>query len=184
VTRLKPRTLPRSRTLPAGGPVGHALRAGGSLIIERQRTSYLTLRQSRSMKTLSRQAPLPSMLIAMPLLASTPMKAARVGFCSMQRNPSREVCLRQTDKSRQAGWRARRRSILPSCSNRRFPWYMHRLPRPALQNMERGYLLFDLELLAFPATRNPPGLKVQRKKGCATSSRCHQRTDESNLGAT
>jgi type 1 fimbria pilin len=38
----------------------------------------LTLRHSRSTNTLSRQAPLPSMLIAMPLSASTPVKAAPV----------------------------------------------------------------------------------------------------------
>jgi hypothetical protein len=38
----------------------------------------LTLRHSRSTNTLSRQAPLPSMLIAIPLLASTPVKAAPV----------------------------------------------------------------------------------------------------------
>jgi len=37
---------------------------------------YLALRHSRSTNTLSRQAPLPSMLIAMPLLASTPVKDA------------------------------------------------------------------------------------------------------------
>ncbi len=36
---------------------------------------YLTLRHSRSTNTLSRQAPLPSMLMAMPLAVSTPMKA-------------------------------------------------------------------------------------------------------------
>jgi hypothetical protein len=36
------------------------------------------LRQSRSTKTLSRHAPLPSMLIAMPLLASAPVKAIPV----------------------------------------------------------------------------------------------------------
>jgi hypothetical protein len=44
----------------------------------RYASSYLTLRQSRSRKTLSRQAPLPSMLMAMPLLASTPVKAEPV----------------------------------------------------------------------------------------------------------
>jgi hypothetical protein len=36
------------------------------------------LRQSRSTNTLSRHAPLPSMLIAMPLSASTPVKACPV----------------------------------------------------------------------------------------------------------
>src|SRR5664280_1375615 len=41
-------------------------------------SSYLTLRQSRSTKTLSRQAPLPSMLIAMSLLVSTLVKAEPV----------------------------------------------------------------------------------------------------------
>jgi|ERR1700733_14547160 len=40
--------------------------------------TYLTLRHGRSTNTLSRQAPLPSMLIAMPLSASTPVKAAPV----------------------------------------------------------------------------------------------------------
>ena len=40
----------------------------------------LTLRHSRSTKTLSRQAPLPSMLIAMPFPASTPVKAAPVNW--------------------------------------------------------------------------------------------------------
>jgi len=38
----------------------------------------LTLRHSRSTKTLSRQAPLPSMLIAMPFLISMPVNAAPV----------------------------------------------------------------------------------------------------------
>jgi len=38
----------------------------------------LTLRHSRSTKTLSRHAPLPSMLIAMPLSASTPVNAEPV----------------------------------------------------------------------------------------------------------
>jgi hypothetical protein len=38
----------------------------------------LTLRYSRSTNTLSHQAPLPSMLIAMPLSASTPVKASPV----------------------------------------------------------------------------------------------------------
>jgi hypothetical protein len=38
----------------------------------------LTLRHNRSTNTLSRQAPLPSMLMAMPLPASTPVKAAPV----------------------------------------------------------------------------------------------------------
>jgi hypothetical protein len=39
---------------------------------------HLTLRYSRSTNTLSREAPLPSMLIAMPLAASTPAKAVLV----------------------------------------------------------------------------------------------------------
>jgi len=38
----------------------------------------LTLRHSRSTKTLSRHAPLPSMLIAMPFLISTSVNAAPV----------------------------------------------------------------------------------------------------------
>ena len=38
------------------------------------------LRHSRSTKTLSRQAPLPSMLIAMPFLISTPVNAAPVNW--------------------------------------------------------------------------------------------------------
>ena len=38
----------------------------------------LMLRHRRSTNTLSRQAPLPSMLIAMPLSASTPVKAEPV----------------------------------------------------------------------------------------------------------
>jgi hypothetical protein len=36
------------------------------------------LRHNRSTNTLSRHAPLPSMLMAMPLLASRPVKAAPV----------------------------------------------------------------------------------------------------------
>jgi len=38
------------------------------------------LRHSRSTKTLSRQAPLPSMLMAMAFLISTPVKAVRVNW--------------------------------------------------------------------------------------------------------
>src|SRR4051794_23804846 len=40
-----------------------------------RRTSYLIDRQSRSTKTLSRQAPLPSMLMAIPALSSTSVKS-------------------------------------------------------------------------------------------------------------
>jgi hypothetical protein len=40
----------------------------------------LTLRHSRSTKTLSRHAPLPSMLIAMTFLISTPVNAAPVNW--------------------------------------------------------------------------------------------------------
>jgi hypothetical protein len=43
-------------------------------------SSYLTLRHSRSTKTLSRQAPLPSMLMAIAFLISTPVKAAPVNW--------------------------------------------------------------------------------------------------------
>jgi len=43
-----------------------------------RRCDIETLRHNRSTKTLSRQAPLPSMLIAMPLLASTPVNAEPV----------------------------------------------------------------------------------------------------------
>src|ERR1700756_175185 len=46
------------------------LRASPTLSYARRYTSsYLTLRHSRSTNTLSRQAPLPSMLMAMPWLA-------------------------------------------------------------------------------------------------------------------
>jgi hypothetical protein len=38
----------------------------------------LTLRHSRSTNTLSRQAPLPSMLMAIPFLINTPVNAAPV----------------------------------------------------------------------------------------------------------
>jgi hypothetical protein len=40
----------------------------------------LTLRHSRSTKTLSRQAPLPSMLMAMAFLTSTPVNAVPVNW--------------------------------------------------------------------------------------------------------
>src|SRR6516164_11254240 len=53
------------------------LRASPTLSKARKYTSsYLTLRHRRSTNTLSRQAPLPSMLIAMPWSTSTPVKAA------------------------------------------------------------------------------------------------------------
>ncbi|MHC2275515.1 hypothetical protein ACVME8_002126 [Bradyrhizobium diazoefficiens] len=55
------------------------LRASPTLSWARRYTSsYLMLRQSRSTNTLSRHAPLPFMLIAMSLSASTPVKACPV----------------------------------------------------------------------------------------------------------
>jgi hypothetical protein len=45
----------------------------------------LTLRHRRSTKTLSRQAPLPSMLMAMVLLTSTPVKAVPLNWLHLVR---------------------------------------------------------------------------------------------------
>jgi hypothetical protein len=42
--------------------------------------SYLRLRQSRSMKTLSIQRPLPSMLIRMPFDSSSPIQSSPVNW--------------------------------------------------------------------------------------------------------
>src|SRR5258706_4886713 len=46
----------------------------------RYTSSYLTLRHNRSTNTLSRQAPLPSMLMAIPFLINTPVNAAPVNW--------------------------------------------------------------------------------------------------------
>src|SRR5271167_2002133 len=96
---------PTSRDLPSSS-VKHRTRSKPERLRSQHTTSsYLTLRHRRSTNTLSRQAPLPSMLIATPCFSSTPVKSTLVNWAdsSGRRNTLTGVAMnirkRRSDRS-------------------------------------------------------------------------------------